>query len=74
MAILGCSSAKAYSIMRTFNEEMKAQGYYTVAGKVNSQYFRDKFKIEEKEIEALKDLEDVKKEVRQTREKNKKNL
>ena len=40
--MLGISRAKAYKIVRTLNEELKAEGYITIAGKVPKQLFYDK--------------------------------
>ena len=40
--ILGISKPKAYSIMRSLNEELKKKGYITVAGRVSAKYFNEK--------------------------------
>ena len=40
--ILGVSKPKAYSIMRSLNEELKKKGYITVAGRVSAKYFSEK--------------------------------
>lgn len=40
---LGVSSTKAYSIIRELNEELKSQGYLTIAGKVSRAYFNEKW-------------------------------
>lgn len=67
MAILGCSISKGYQIIKDLNNEMERQGYYTIAGKVNSQYFRDKFKIKEEEIKPFRDISEVVSEVKEIR-------
>lgn len=36
------SVSMAYKIIRRLNNELKAQGYLTVAGKVNRRYFEQK--------------------------------
>ena len=36
---LGISRAYAYKIIRKFNAELDAKGYFTLAGRVNKQYF-----------------------------------
>ena len=36
------SKTHAYKIMRQLNEELKAKGYVTVAGRVNRQYFNER--------------------------------
>ena len=32
----------AYKLIRRLNEELKAQGYITIAGRVNRQYFNER--------------------------------
>lgn len=39
MSILGVGKSKAYGIMRQFNQELEAEGYYTVTGRVSKGYF-----------------------------------
>lgn len=39
---LGVSEGKAYEIIRQLNQELKAGGYITVAGKVSRAYFTEK--------------------------------
>ena len=46
MRMLECSSAYAYKIIRQLNEELKAAGYITVAGKVPKGYFNKKLCLE----------------------------
>lgn len=36
---LSVSIPYAYKLIRRLNEELKAQGYITIAGRVNRQYF-----------------------------------
>lgn len=40
---LGISKPTAYVIIRECNEELKAQGYITIAGKVPTAYFAKKW-------------------------------
>ena len=40
--VLDVSTTHAYKIMRQLNEELKAKGYITVAGRVNRQYFNER--------------------------------
>lgn len=39
---MNISIPMAYKIIRRLNNELKAQGYITVAGKVNRRYFEQK--------------------------------
>ena len=39
---MGISKSSAYKILRRLNAELREQGYYTVAGRVNTNYFRKK--------------------------------
>lgn len=41
-SILNISKGYAYKIMRDLNAELKAKGYITVSGRVNTQYFLEK--------------------------------
>lgn len=41
--ILKVSQAKAYEIIRSLNVELKEQGYYVLQGKVNKDYFEQRF-------------------------------
>lgn len=45
--VLGVSNGKAYEIIRMLNEELKAQGYIVVQGKVNTKYFMKKLMYQE---------------------------
>ena len=40
--VLDVSTTHAYKIMRQLNDELKAKGYITVAGRVNRQYFNER--------------------------------
>lgn len=40
---LSVSVPYAYKLIRCLNEELKAQGYLTIAGRVNRQYFHERF-------------------------------
>lgn len=40
---LEVSVSHAYKIMRKLNAELKAQGYMTIAGRVNRKFFMKKF-------------------------------
>jgi len=40
---LEISVSHAYKIMRKLNAELKAQGYMTIAGRVNRKFFMEKF-------------------------------
>lgn len=39
---MGISKSSAYKILRRLNAELREQGYYTVAERVNTNYFRKK--------------------------------
>ena len=41
--ILNVSQAKAYEIIRSLNSELKNQGFYVLQGKVNKDYFEERF-------------------------------
>jgi sugar-specific transcriptional regulator TrmB len=49
MLALGISRDKAYKIIRRLNEELKAQGFITIAGKCSRKYFAEKCYGYEKE-------------------------
>lgn len=40
--ILGVSSAKAYKVIKSLNDDLSAKGYITIAGKVPIAYFNEK--------------------------------
>jgi len=40
--ILGISKSYAYKIVQKLNAELKEQGFITIAGRVNKQYFLEK--------------------------------
>lgn len=39
---LGISKSYAYKIVQHLNEELKAQGFITISGRVNKQYFLER--------------------------------
>lgn len=39
---LGVSKSYAYKIVKELNEELRQQGYITIPGRVNTQYFQKK--------------------------------
>lgn len=39
---MGISVPMAYKIIRRLNDELKSQGYITVAGKINRRFFEQK--------------------------------
>ncbi len=39
---LGISKSYAYKIVQQLNEELKAQGFITISGRVNKQYFTER--------------------------------
>lgn len=41
-AYMGISTSKAYKIIRALNNELKAKGFITIAGKINRTYFEEK--------------------------------
>ena len=41
--MLGVSTGYAYKVIRTLNNELKADGYIVIAGKVSSEYFKKKW-------------------------------
>lgn len=43
--IMNVSSVTGYRIIKKLNEELKAQGYITVAGKISKRYFYEKVYI-----------------------------
>lgn len=46
---LDVSKPYAYKIIRQLNDELKSKGFITVAGRVNRQYFNQRFYGTEKE-------------------------
>lgn len=40
--MLGVSTVTGYRIIKRLNDELKAQGYITIAGKVSKRYFDEK--------------------------------
>lgn len=43
MELLSVSQSYAYKMMRTLNNELKALGYVTISGRVNKEFFIEKF-------------------------------
>lgn len=41
--LLGVNENKAYGIIRDINKELEAKGFYTMRGKVNRDYFYERF-------------------------------
>jgi len=39
---LGVSKSYAYKIVQKLNEELKSQGFITISGRVNKQYFLER--------------------------------
>ena len=48
-AELGVSKPYAYKLIRQLNEELRKKGFLTIAGRVNRQYFEERFYGAEKE-------------------------
>lgn len=46
MKRLDCSQRKAYEVLKRLNDELKAKGYITIAGRVPRTYFEQKCRIE----------------------------
>ena len=40
--VLGVSKSFAYKVMQKLNDDLKKQGYVTIAGRINKQYFMEK--------------------------------
>lgn len=47
--VLGVSKSFAYKVMKKLNDELKQQGYVTIAGRINKQYFMEKLCYSRKE-------------------------
>lgn len=47
---LDVSKPYAYRVIRQLNNELKKLGYATIAGRVNREYFRERFGIKGKEL------------------------
>lgn len=45
MKRLDCSQRKAYEVLKHLNDELKAKGYITIAGRVPRTYFEQKCRI-----------------------------
>lgn len=47
------SKPRAYKLIRQLNDELKAKGYITIAGRVNRQYFNERlYGAERNEVDA----------------------
>ncbi len=50
---LDVSKPRAYKLIRQLNDELKAEGYITIAGRVNRQYFNERlYGAERNEVDA----------------------
>ena len=45
-SVLDCSTGKAYKIIKQLNDELRAKGYITVAGRVSRTYFEKRCMIQ----------------------------
>lgn len=43
MELAACSQSKAYQIIRRLNRELEAKGFLTLHGRINRQYFLERF-------------------------------
>lgn len=41
--LLGVKQTRAYNIIRELNNQLKAKGYITIAGKISKKYFHEKY-------------------------------
>lgn len=46
--ILGVSKSYAYKLIKKLNNQLKEQGYLTISGRINKQYFLEKVCYESK--------------------------
>ncbi len=53
MEILSIGASKAYAIIRQLNDELRAQGYITVAGRVSAAYFKERVYCGKEKSEPL---------------------
>lgn len=44
---LGISKSQAYKVIREFNEELQAMGYWTTSGRINRKFFLKKVDYQE---------------------------
>lgn len=50
---LDVSKPRAYKLIRQLNDELKAKGYITIAGRVNRQFFNERlYGAERNEVDA----------------------
>ncbi|WP_282926866.1 hypothetical protein [Helcococcus kunzii] len=45
MKILRCKETKAYGIIKDLNKELELKGYYTIRGKIEEKYLKERFRI-----------------------------
>ena len=50
--LLEVAKPTAYSIIRRLNKELENKGYITVSGKISTQYFFERFGIEEAQTQT----------------------
>ncbi|MCD3428426.1 hypothetical protein [Streptococcus equi] len=55
--ILQVSQAKAYEIIRSLNVELKEKGFYVLQGKINKDYFEQRFYERISKMPAYRDKE-----------------
>jgi len=51
-ALLDVSKNTAYRIIRQFNEELEAKGFYVVAGRISRKYFYERTGLQESKEET----------------------
>lgn len=49
--MLQCSTSMAYRIMRRLNQELEADGYITIGGRISRDYLCERLNIEERKEE-----------------------
>ena len=47
---LGMSRSFAYKLIRQLNQELKARGFLTIAGRINRDYLRERLYTAEREV------------------------
>ena len=47
---LGISRSFAYKLIRQLNQELKARGFLTIAGRINRDYLRERLYTAEREV------------------------
>ena len=51
---LGISKSHAYKVIHGLNEELQEKGYLTISGRVNREFFREKYYYYKKDSRMLK--------------------